>query len=96
MRGVRRSAAEAGQCCQLLFLMVTITIWFGAIAGARQIVGERGVLRRELATGVRVESYLVGKALVLGAVTAVQTVAFAFVVFMFRPLSEGHCSFVKA
>jgi ABC-type multidrug transport system ATPase subunit/ABC-type multidrug transport system permease subunit len=84
-----RDASDAGQCAQLLFLMVTVTIWFGAIAGARQIVGERGVLRRELATGVRVESYLTAKACILGAVTAAQTVVFALIVLMFRPLSGG-------
>jgi hypothetical protein len=80
---------ETGQCGQLLFLMVTVTIWFGAIAGARQIVSERGVLRRELATGVRVESYLAAKGVLLGGVTAAQTVLFSFLVFLLRPLSAG-------
>jgi ABC transport system ATP-binding/permease protein len=81
--------AQASQSSQLLFLMITVTIWFGAFAAARQIVSERGVLRRELSAGLRVESYLAAKALVLGTVTAAQTVLFTFVILLLRPLSRG-------
>jgi ABC-type multidrug transport system ATPase subunit/ABC-type multidrug transport system permease subunit len=81
-------AEHAAQSAQLAFLMVTVALWFGAISSVRQIVGERGVLTRELATGVRTEAYLLAKALVLGAVVAVQTVLFVWIIFALRPLGE--------
>lgn len=83
---------HAGQSAQLLFLMVTIAIWFGAIASARQIVGERNVLRRELATGVRTEAYMLSKGLVLGAVSAAQTVVMMALVLTLRPLDDAGTS----
>ena len=77
---------HAGESAQLLFLMVTMAIWFGAISSARQIVSERTVLTRDLATGVRTESYLLSKVLVLGALGASQTALMALIVFTLRPL----------
>lgn len=79
---------HAGASAQLLFLMVTIAIWFGAIAAARQIVGERGVVRRELSTGVRTEAYLLSKAVVLGVVAIAQTMLMALIVFTLRPVGN--------
>jgi hypothetical protein len=72
----------------LIFLMVTVSLWFGAISSVRQVVAERSVLTRELATGVRTDAYLLSKALVIGAVTAVQTLLFIWIVFSLRPLGE--------
>lgn len=79
---------HAGEAAQLLFLLVTISIWFGAITAAREIVKERAVLDRELAIGVRPQSYLLSKLVLLCTVTGVQTLVFAFIVFTLRPLSE--------
>jgi ABC transport system ATP-binding/permease protein len=81
-------AEHAAQSAQLIFLMVTVALWFGAISSVRQVVAERSVLRRELATGVRTEAYLLSKAIVLGAVTALQTVLFVWIVFALRPLGQ--------
>lgn len=81
-------AAHAAQSAQLAFLMVTVALWFGSISSVRQIVAERSVLTRELATGVRTEAYLLSKGLVIGAVTAVQTVLFIWIVFALRPLGN--------
>ncbi|MBJ7330456.1 MAG: ATP-binding cassette domain-containing protein [Solirubrobacteraceae bacterium] len=78
--------SHAGETAQLLFLMVTLSLWFGGICAARQIVGERAVVERDLDAGVRTEAYLASKALVLGAVSAAQTLAMAAVVFGLRPL----------
>ncbi|HET8757135.1 MAG TPA: ATP-binding cassette domain-containing protein [Solirubrobacteraceae bacterium] len=77
---------HAGESAQLLFLMVTMAIWFGAISSARQIVAERTVLTRDLATTVRTEAYLLSKGIVLGALAAVQTIVMALIVFTLRPL----------
>jgi ABC-type multidrug transport system ATPase subunit/ABC-type multidrug transport system permease subunit len=79
-------ALHSAQSAQLLFLVVTVSLWFGAISSVRQVVAERSVLTRELAAGVRTEAYLFSKALVLGTVSAVQTVLFVWIVFVLRPL----------
>jgi ABC-type multidrug transport system ATPase subunit/ABC-type multidrug transport system permease subunit len=80
--------SQAAQSAQLLFLIVTVSLWFGAISSARQVVAERSVLTRELAAGVRTEAYLVSKGLVLGAVAALQTALFVWIVFKLRPLGN--------
>jgi ABC-type multidrug transport system ATPase subunit/ABC-type multidrug transport system permease subunit len=82
-------ALHAAQSAQLLFLMVTVSLWFGAISSVRQIVAERSVLVRELAAGVRTEAYLFAKAVVIGAVAAAQTAIFIWIVFGLRPLGEA-------
>ncbi len=82
-------ALNAAQSAQLIFLMVTVSIWFGAIASVRQIVAERSVLSRELSAGVRTEAYLIAKGVVIGAVAAAQTALFVWIVFGLRPLSEA-------
>jgi len=79
-------ARHAGESAQLLFLMVTMAMWFGAICSARQIVAERSVLTRDLASGVSTEAYLLSKAIVLGVVAAVQTMLMALIIFALRPL----------
>jgi ABC transport system ATP-binding/permease protein len=81
-------AEHAAQSAQLAFLMVTVALWFGSISSVRQIVAERSVLTRELATGVRTEAYLLSKALVIGAVIAVQTILFVWIIFALRPLGD--------
>ncbi|WP_320670528.1 ATP-binding cassette domain-containing protein [Patulibacter defluvii] len=83
------AAMEASASTQLLFLVVTISIWFGAIGAAREIVKERAVLRRELAVGARVPAYVLSKLAVQGVVVALQVVALAAIVFGLRPLDEG-------
>jgi ABC-type multidrug transport system permease subunit len=79
---------HAAQSGQLIFLMVTVALWFGCISSVRQVVAERTVLTRELATGVRTEAYLLSKALVIGAVVVAQTILFVWIVFALRPLGE--------
>jgi ABC-type multidrug transport system ATPase subunit/ABC-type multidrug transport system permease subunit len=83
------NALHSAQSAQLLFLMVTVSMWFGAISSVRQIVAERSVLARELSVGVRTEAYLLAKGLVIGAVAAVQTALFVWIVFGLRPLGEA-------
>jgi ABC-type multidrug transport system ATPase subunit len=81
-------AKHVAQSAQLSFLLVTVALWFGSISAVRQIVAERSVLTRELATGVRTEAYLLSKGLVIGAVTALQTILFIWIVFALRPLGN--------
>ncbi len=81
-------ALHAAQSAQLLFVMVTVSLWFGATSSVRQVVAERSVLTRELAAGVRTEAYLFSKGTVIGAISALQTVLFVWIVFALRPLGE--------
>jgi ABC-type multidrug transport system ATPase subunit/pSer/pThr/pTyr-binding forkhead associated (FHA) protein len=79
----------AGQSAQLLFIMITICIWFGSIASAREIIKERAVVLRETTVGVRVPVYLASKATVLFTIAGLQTVLLAAIVFALRPLHES-------
>lgn len=87
-RNVFKSAipvTEASQAGQLIFLMVTISIWLGAIASAREIVKERSVVDRETAIGVRIPAYLASKLIVLFVFASAQILLFTFIVFALRP-----------
>jgi ABC-type multidrug transport system ATPase subunit/pSer/pThr/pTyr-binding forkhead associated (FHA) protein len=83
-----RSGGSAQQAAQLLFLLITTAIWFGAIDSAREIVKERGVLERERSVGLRLGSYLASKCVVLLSIATLQTAVMATIVFAFRPLDE--------
>jgi ABC-type multidrug transport system ATPase subunit/pSer/pThr/pTyr-binding forkhead associated (FHA) protein len=87
-------AMTAGLSAQLLFLLVTVALWFGSLASAREIVKERAVMQRETAVGVRIPAYLLSKAIVLGALTGAQTVTLAAIVIMLRPLHESESTVV--
>ena len=78
----------AGQSAQLLFILVTICIWFGSIAAAREIIKERAVVQRETAIGVRIPVYLASKAIVLFAISGVQTIILTLIVLAMRPVHE--------
>lgn len=82
------STREATQSAQLAFFLVTIAVWFGAIAASREIVKEQAVFRRESAVGVRVGSYLWSKALVLVPVVTMLVVVLCAVVFKLRDPHE--------
>lgn len=78
-----------GKAAQLIFLMVTISIWLGSISAAREIVKERDVVRRELAVGVGVNAYLVSKLLILLVLVALQTIAYFLIVISIEPIDRG-------
>lgn len=73
----------------LLFLMVIVVIWLGAIDAAPEIVKERGVVEREAAVGTRLSAYLMSKLTVLFGLVAVQTLLYAGVLLLFRPLESS-------
>jgi ABC-type multidrug transport system ATPase subunit/pSer/pThr/pTyr-binding forkhead associated (FHA) protein/ABC-type multidrug transport system permease subunit len=77
-----------GLSAQLLFLLVTVSLWFGSLSCAREIVKERAVVQRETAIGVRVPAYILSKAVVMGLLTGCQTLALAVIVLLLRPLHE--------
>jgi len=73
---------------QLLFLLVTVVIWLGAIDAAREVVKERSVLQREAAIGVRASAYLVSKLVVLWGLVLVQVAILVGLALWLRPLHD--------
>lgn len=55
-----------------LFMMVAASIWFGCSNAARAIVGEQAIYLRERMVNLRIDSYVLSKFIVLGALSAVQ------------------------
>ena len=76
----------AAKAAQMMFLMVTVAVWLGAIYAAREIVKERSVVSRELAIGVSPVAYLLSKLGILVCLVSVQTVVFGLIVIGMRPL----------
>jgi ABC-type multidrug transport system ATPase subunit/ABC-type multidrug transport system permease subunit len=83
------AATDAGNAVTVLFLVVTMVIWFGSIDGAREIIKEKSVYVREAAVGVRTGAYLLSKAAVLFTLATLQTLVLAAVVFFFHRLHES-------
>jgi ABC-type multidrug transport system ATPase subunit len=77
------------QGAQVIFFMVTISVWLGSINAAREIVKERSVLARELAVGVQLPAYIASKLVVLLVLSGLQTSMFAIIVLALRPLHES-------
>jgi ABC-type multidrug transport system ATPase subunit/pSer/pThr/pTyr-binding forkhead associated (FHA) protein/ABC-type multidrug transport system permease subunit len=69
-----------------LFVTAITAMWLGAIASAREIVKEKSVFLRERAVGVSIDAYLISKTVVLFALSAVQTLILAAILFGLRPL----------
>ena len=97
--------APPGQTVQLLFVLVMISLWLGAIGSCREIVKEKSVVARERAAGVSAAPYLAAKlvfltllcwlqvAVLLGIVFAVQTPDIAFADWLLLGLVFGALSF---
>jgi ABC-type multidrug transport system ATPase subunit len=78
-----------GDAINFLFLMAITVIWLGAIDAAPELVKERSVMERESAIGTRLSAYISSKLIVLFALSAVQTLLYAGVLFAFRPLDAS-------
>ena len=63
----------------LLFLLALTAVWFGCSNAARELVKERAIYLRERMVNLRVAPYVSSKALVLGALAAVQCVLFLLI-----------------
>lgn len=72
--GVFRAISRAGL---VLLLVVTGATWIGASNGIREIVKERSITRRERAVGLSIGAYIGSKGLVLGVITALQSIVLA-------------------
>jgi len=57
----------------LLFAMSCSAFWIGILNSIQEICKERSILKREYMTGLRLDSYILSKVLVMGIVCAVQS-----------------------
>lgn len=69
----------------LIFLIVTLAIWIGAIDASREIIKERTIVEREAAVGVRRGPYLLSKLGVLGILGTIQTIVLVLVIALMLP-----------
>jgi ABC-type multidrug transport system permease subunit len=83
---LRRPGGQPGDAVQLVFLVMTGSIWLGITAACREVVKERGILEREFDVGLRLDGYILAKAAVLGVLSAVQVVLMVGVVVVLQPL----------
>jgi ABC-type multidrug transport system ATPase subunit len=68
------------------FTVVIAVIWLGLISACREIAGELAILRREVAVGVRLDSYVLSKCMVLLPLTGLQVVLLLAPMVVVRPL----------
>jgi ABC-type multidrug transport system ATPase subunit len=84
-RGLWSSPTGAHNVAGLIFLVVTLAIWVGAIDASREIIKERRVLEREAAVGVGRIPYVCSKLCVLWGMAAIQAVTLTLVIALIRP-----------
>jgi ABC-type multidrug transport system ATPase subunit/ABC-type multidrug transport system permease subunit len=87
--GVLSSPASPIAAIELVFLLMTSSIWIGVTSSTREVVKERGLVEREFDVGVRLDAYVTAKALVLFALNLVQAVLLVVVVVALQPLGIG-------
>ena len=73
----------------LVFLVMTGAIWLGVASSIREVVKERGLVEREFDVGIRLDAYVLAKALVVFALNFVQVLLLVLVVTALRPLGIG-------
>jgi ABC transport system ATP-binding/permease protein len=80
---------------QFVFLLVTAAFWMGMIDSCREIVKERSIVMRELAVGVRLDAYVLTKALPLFALSVIQIALLVVVATALQPLHAGPGAYVS-
>jgi ABC-type multidrug transport system permease subunit len=80
---------------QLVFLLVMITIWLGALDASREIVKEKAIFGRERAMGVTIPAYLLSKVVVLFALVLVQATILLGLTAILRPFHEGFGTYLQ-
>jgi ABC-type multidrug transport system ATPase subunit/pSer/pThr/pTyr-binding forkhead associated (FHA) protein len=73
----------------ILFLMAIAAVWFGVSNSAKEIVGEKDVLKREYMYNMKLSTYLCSKVFVLTVISAVQILILQSLLFLkFSELSQ--------
>jgi len=87
--GALAAGASPIGAVELVFLVMTGAIWLGVASAAREVVKERGLVEREFDVGIRLDAYVLAKALVLFALNFVQVLLLLLAVEALRPLGIG-------
>lgn len=87
--GALAASASPIGALELVFLVMTGAIWLGVASAAREVVKERGLVEREFDVGIRLDAYVLAKAVVLFALNFVQILLLMLVVAALRPLGIG-------
>src|SRR5437764_1021052 len=87
--GALAAGASPIGAVELVFLVMTGAIWLGVASAAREVVKERGLVEREFDVGIRLDAYVLAKALVLFALNCIQVLLLVLVVEALRPLGIG-------
>ena len=87
--GALAAGASPIGAVELVFLLMTGAIWLGVASAAREVVKERGLVEREFDVGIRLDAYVLAKAVVLFALNFVQVLLLWLVVTALRPLGIG-------
>ena len=87
--GALSTSASPIDAIELVFLLMTGSVWLGVTSACREVVKERGLVEREFDVGVRLDAYVASKAAVLFAMNFVQVLLLTLVVVGLRPLGEG-------
>jgi ABC transport system ATP-binding/permease protein len=81
--------ASGGDAQKILFIMAFAAVMFGVINGAREIVKEEPIYRRERTVNLGIAPYLYSKLIVLGILCAVQSLVLVVVVNAKTPFERG-------
>ncbi|MGQ9527000.1 FHA domain-containing protein [Chloroflexus sp.] len=65
---------QRGEAKKVLFMLATVSVWFGIINAAREITKEQAVYRRERLVNLQIGPYLFSKVTVLSLLILVQTI----------------------
>jgi ABC-type multidrug transport system ATPase subunit/ABC-type multidrug transport system permease subunit len=84
--GALSSGSSSSNAVELIFMLMTASIWLGVASSCREVVKERGLVEREFDVGVRLDAYICAKAMVLFALVAVQVTLLVGVVITLQPL----------
>jgi ABC-type multidrug transport system ATPase subunit len=74
---------------KVLFIMAFATVLFGCINGAREIVKEAPIYRRERTVNLGILPYMFSKIVVLGVLCLLQSAVLVLVVNLGEPLGQG-------
>ncbi|HEV7234815.1 MAG TPA: FHA domain-containing protein [Ktedonobacteraceae bacterium] len=80
---------SGGDAQKILFIMAFAAVMFGCINGAREIVKEDAVYRRERTVNLGIMPYMFSKIVVLGILCLLQSLVLVFLVDKAAPLKQG-------
>jgi ABC-type multidrug transport system ATPase subunit/pSer/pThr/pTyr-binding forkhead associated (FHA) protein len=74
---------------KVLFIMAFAAVLFGCVSGAREIVKEANIYRRERAVDLGIIPYMFSKIAVLGVLSLFQSAVLLFIVDLVEPVQQG-------